>query len=180
MDYGLNNTIISIENISGYLVDLIKECGSEYWINKFQVDQNANIHLAVMVQPYLSLVLEGTKTIESRYSINMVSPYKKVKKGDIILLKKSGGDAVAIFEAGDIRCYQLKCKKDLFLIKEEFNDRLRIDDDFWEEKSNAKYATLVDIGKLLQIPRFRINKTSRLGWVTIGPVVRNGGLDASK
>lgn len=167
MVYGLSETTITIPDLGNHLIELIRKYGNTYWINKIKREQSTTIHLAIMVQPYLSLVLEGEKTIESRYSINMIPPFNKVKKGDIVILKKSGGEVEAIFEAGETRCFHLNCKQDLFSIKEKYNDRLLIDDEFWEEKRNAKYATLVDIDSLLQIPKFRINKTSRAGWVTL-------------
>jgi ASC-1-like (ASCH) protein len=177
MVYGLSETKISIPNLGNHLLELIREYGNTYWRNKIKADHSPNIHLAVMVEPYLSLVLEGEKTIESRYSINMIPPFNKVRKGDIVILKKSGGDVEAVFEAGEIRCFYLNCKQDLLSIKEKYNDRLLIDDEFWEEKRDAKYATLVDIDSLLPLPKFRINKTSRAGWVTIDTIERKGALN---
>src|SRR5882757_5711201 len=49
------------------------------------------IHLAVFVEPYLSFVLEGKKTVESRFSVNRHAPYEQVRSGDLIVLKKSSG-----------------------------------------------------------------------------------------
>ena len=61
-----------------------------------------------MVEPYLSLLLEGEKTMESRFSQKMIQPFHQVSKGDIIILKKSGGDIVGVFEAKDVHYFELK------------------------------------------------------------------------
>ena len=44
-------------------------------------------HLAILRQPFFDMVLNGEKTIESRWSMNKIAPYKKVNIGDEILLK---------------------------------------------------------------------------------------------
>src|SRR5688572_10035738 len=49
------------------------------------------IHLAVFIEPYLEFVLDGTKTVESRFSINRCVPFERANEGDIVLLKRSGG-----------------------------------------------------------------------------------------
>ena len=48
------------------------------------------IHLAVLYKEYLDLILEGKKTIEARFSKVKAPPFRKVSKGDKILLKESG------------------------------------------------------------------------------------------
>ena len=56
-----------------------------------------SLHLAVLVQPYLDFILDGQKTIESRFSIRPIPPYRRVESGDIVLLKASGGPIVGAF-----------------------------------------------------------------------------------
>lgn len=48
-------------------------------------------HLAILRQPFFVLVLNGEKTIENRWSMNKIDPYKKVNIGDELLLKRSNG-----------------------------------------------------------------------------------------
>jgi hypothetical protein len=40
-----------------------------------------------MVEPYLGYILEGKKTIESRFSKPLIPPYRRVALGDVVLLK---------------------------------------------------------------------------------------------
>ena len=45
-----------------------KAQGNTFWTRKLTMGTPVQVHLAVMVEPYLSRVLDGSKTIESRFS----------------------------------------------------------------------------------------------------------------
>src|SRR5215210_2794220 len=57
---------------------------------------SCGIHLAVFVEPFLDYVLDGSKTVESRFSVNRCAPFGKVSPGDMVLLKRAGGPVVGI------------------------------------------------------------------------------------
>lgn len=46
-------------------------------------------HIAILRQPFFNMVLNGEKTIESRWSLNKVAPFNKISSGDEILLKET-------------------------------------------------------------------------------------------
>ena len=52
---------------------------------------DVDVHLAVFSEPYLSFVLDGVKTVESRFSRVRCAPFQQIRSGDIILVKQSGG-----------------------------------------------------------------------------------------
>src|SRR5256885_16153419 len=54
------------------------------------------VHLAIFVEPYLSYLLDGRKTVDSRFSVRRTAPYGQVRAGDIVLVKQSGGPAVGV------------------------------------------------------------------------------------
>jgi hypothetical protein len=64
-------------------------------------------HLAVCIEPYLSFMLDGKKTVESRFSSVRCSPFRKVSKGDVILLKKAGGPVVGLCRVEGAWFYEL-------------------------------------------------------------------------
>ena len=167
---GLSEPSIDIKGIIPYLNNLVISERNTYWIEKFKKDKAAVVHLAIIVQPYLSRILSGEKTIESRYSINSIAPYKKIKAGDIVLLKKSGGGVFAVFEAGKVRYFSISNQGDLEKIRNDYNDQLKIDENFWEVKKDCKYATLIDINRLWEIPQFKVCKQNRAAWVTLGSI----------
>ena len=53
--------------------------------------QNFGFHLAIIHQPYIDLILGGTKTIESRFTKVKCPPYEKVKEGDLVYMKEPDG-----------------------------------------------------------------------------------------
>src|SRR5947208_15176323 len=57
---------------------------------------SCGIHLAVFVEPFLGYVLDGSKTVESRFSVNRCAPFGKVRQGDVALLKRPGAPVVGI------------------------------------------------------------------------------------
>ncbi len=61
------------------------------------------VHLAVMLEPWLSLVLSGRKTVESRFGKHPVPPYGTVTPGDIIVFKRSSGPVLALALAVGVR-----------------------------------------------------------------------------
>lgn len=140
----------------------------EGYISKFNKSKvMCSIHLGIFVNPYLKHILEGKKTVESRFSINRIAPYKSVNTGDIILLKKSGGPVIGVSFAASAWYYELD-KNAWKEIKENFSKQLCITGDkFWKSKSSACYASLIQLEKTIQIEPFKVNKKDRRGWVVI-------------
>ena len=125
------------------------------------------IHLAVFVEPFLQFVLEGTKTIESRFSTNRCAPYQSVRAGDVLLLKRSSGPVVAIAEVSQVWFYELDASS-WTMIKLKFGPLLRIEDpEFWTQKSSACFATLMQLERVEAIPPVSCAKRDRRGWVVL-------------
>ena len=61
-----------------------KAQGNTFWTRKLTMGTPVQVHLAVMVEPYLSRVLDGSKAIESRFS------RKKLRPGGASACRKSG------------------------------------------------------------------------------------------
>lgn len=147
--------------------DLLKSDlrNNEYW-NKKIFDTNCKVHIALMVEPYLSLILSGEKTIESRFSTKKIIPFNNISKGDIVILKKSGGGLAAVFEAGDVHFIQIESETDFEEIKENYGNALCLEDEFWDIKRTAKYVTLINITHMQAISSIVIKKTNRQSWLT--------------
>jgi len=84
----------------------------EYWgkwshLDSEEPNRPHKIHLAVFVEPFLTFVLEGRKTVESRFSIHRRPPFGCVRSGDLVLIKESGGPIVAMAEVSRVWYYQL-------------------------------------------------------------------------
>jgi hypothetical protein len=129
-------------------------------------DDAVGVHVAVFVEPYLSAVLDGRKTMESRFGLTRQPPYDSVDNGDIILLKRSGGPVVGLAEAGETQSYTLSPQV-LNKLRERFAEQLfACDDEFWSARSEKNYATLIEIRDIVEMDAITIQKRDRRGWVT--------------
>lgn len=150
------------------LFERLMSAGVLYWVEKLRDLPPDKIHMALMVEPYLSYILSGEKTIESRFSMKKISPWHRVAKGDAIILKRSGGAIVGIFEASEVQFLQIESEDDLPKIRRQFNKQLCIEDDFWNQKKNSKYATLISISNLCTFLPIPLHSKNRQSWIDFG------------
>lgn len=134
--------------------------------------KDTRIHLAVFIEPYLQYILDGTKTVESRFSINRCAPFERAQPGDIILLKKSGGGVIGACQITHSWFYHLDPSAWKF-IKEKFAGPLAIKDaSFWKTKERACYASLLKISHVYTFDPLPFVKRDRRGWVTLAAPVQ--------
>ena len=155
------------------LIDTISHAVKDntYWNNFFTTKNLDNIpcriHLAIFVEPYLSYILQGKKTVESRFSLNRIAPYQKASKGDIIILKRSGGPVFGLCEISAVWSYHLDPKSWKHIRKEFTKSLCAQDPDFWNRRSHASYATLMGIKNVITIDPVNWKKRDRRGWVIL-------------
>ena len=126
----------------------------------------AGVHLGIFVEPFLEAILDGRKTVESRFAIRRCPPFDRVRAGDVIFLKRSGGPIVGIAVAGEARYFELD-HKTLRDIRRRYAARICAEDDaFWDARSEKRFATLIEIEEVEGIPMLQIDKRDRRGWVT--------------
>lgn len=128
--------------------------------------ENHQCHLGVFKEPYLSYMLEGKKTIESRFSKQKRSPYKRIKKGDIVFIKRSSGPVIGYFIVKDVLFFNLY-EISIDELKKKYANSLCVNEEFWKEKKNSHYATLLFISKLISFEPFKINKRGMQTWIEL-------------
>ncbi len=127
------------------------------------------IHLGVFVEPYLSYIMDGKKTVESRFGIKKQPPYGSVAPNDIVLLKYSGGPVIGLCRISYVWFYQLD-KASWSMLRKEFSDALCAQDpEFWRQRKHASFATLMQIKSVIQISPVNFSKADRRGWVVLRP-----------
>ena len=124
------------------------------------------IHLAIVAEPFLTMVLSGEKTIESRFSRNRCAPYGEISDGDIILLKEVAGPICGIVLARRTWCYELTAEP-IDWIRQRFGAGICADDEFWDSRANALYATLIELDAPAPIAPVNCDKRDRRGWVSL-------------
>ena len=131
------------------------------------------IHLAIFIEPYLQYIIEGKKTVESRFSVNRIVPFKRIFQGDLILLKKSSGPVVGFCLVKEVWFYQLN-PSTWNEIRNNFESALCAQDpQFWESRKHASYATLIKLGEFNPFSPIKFQKRDRRGWVILKPKIIN-------
>lgn len=124
-------------------------------------------HIAILRQPFFNMVLNGEKTIESRWSMNKIAPYKKVSIGDEILLKLTGQPVTAIAKVKDVKYYeltpiiveQIRVKYGKEIGTDKFED--------WQSTLKKKYCTLIWLENIKRIPPINVPKSNGAGWIIL-------------
>lgn len=124
------------------------------------------IHLAIFAEPFLSKVLSGEKTVESRFSRNRCAPYGEIDDGDIILLKEVAGPICGLALARRIWCYDLTTEP-IESIRHRFGRGIGGDEEFWASRAEAAYATLIELEAPAPIAPVLCDKRDRRGWVSL-------------
>ena len=146
--------------------------GHPYWESRLgQLDSRQapsyNLHLAILVEPYLQFILEGRKTVESRFSSRRLPPYRSVSSGDVILLKRSSGPILGICEIAEVWFYRLD-PASWAVIRTEFTQAMCAQDpDFWRNRVKASFATLMRIQNVIRVSPIKCGKRDRRGWVVL-------------
>lgn len=124
------------------------------------------VHLAILREPYLTFIMDGKKKVESRFARRPCAPFEKVSKGDVVLLKKTGGGIIGICEVEQVWFYRLNATS-LDFIKDRFGDLIcPADANFWSERKDKCLATLMRICNVTTIDGIHLEKRDRRGWVT--------------
>ncbi len=155
-------------NPSDFLCDVLEQAverENSYWKRKILNADFDRIHMAIMIEPYLSWILDGTKTIESRFSQKRTAPFQKAGKKDIILLKKSGGDIEGVFEAGSVYCFDCLDPHRIQMLKDQYNEKICGDDEFWQSRQICRYATLIEVNSLFVLEPIKVKGKNRQSWI---------------
>jgi len=121
-----------------------------------------------MREPYLTRVLSGEKTVESRFLRVRAAPFDRVAPGDLLLLKQVGGPIVAAATAAAVRQFADLTPAHVLELTEAFRDELQLNADFAAHAQAARYAVLVWLANVrrLSLPR-PYAKRDRRGWVVM-------------
>ena len=129
-------------------------------------------HLAIIAQPYLNFILDGTKRIESRFSKVKSAPFGKIKTGDIVYMKIPSGPVLGQFTVAKVETFEnLQEQQKIEIYEKHFNSIFVVDwlassmPDKWVQ---SKHATLIHIRDVKRYPSaIYIPKKDRRPWVVM-------------
>lgn len=122
-------------------------------------------HIAILKQPFFDMVLSGEKTIESRWSMVKVAPYKKVSVGDKILLKETGKDVTATANVKKVQFYELtpEIVED---IRIKYGKQIGTDKfEDWKSTLQKKYCTLIWLDEVTPVAPIKVKRSNGAGWI---------------
>lgn len=143
---------------------------SRFWTQRLQAAAigRVGLHLGVFCEPYLTYILEGRKTVESRFGATRQPPFHRVDGGDILLLKRSSGPIVAIADIADVWYYELN-RCEFQAIVKRFGSAMCLEEEFIKSKSSSAFATLIRLDRVHGLDDLEVRKSDRRGWVVLHP-----------
>lgn len=127
-------------------------------------------HLAIFKDGAGEKILSGAKSIESRFSKGKKAPYGVVSGGDLVYIKPSGSDIIGQFRVKKVFCFDSLLPSDIEKIKADYGEELSVGSEYWNEKKNSRYGTLIFIGdsaRFITSP-IKVRKKDLRGWVVLG------------
>lgn len=124
-------------------------------------------HIAILKQPFFDMVLSGEKTIESRWSMVKVAPYKKVSVVDKILLKETGKDVTATANVKKVQFYELtpEIVED---IRMKYGKQIGTDKfEDWKSTLQKKYCTLIWLDEVTPVALIKVKRSNGAGWIVL-------------
>ena len=103
------------------------------------------IHVAILIPGYIDTTLDGQKTIESRLTKTAQPPFGKIKTGERLYLKASGGPFMATAVAGAVQSFDGLTPERIDKLREQHNDQIGGDDAYWQTKRDSRFATLIEL-----------------------------------
>lgn len=122
-------------------------------------------HLAIMKKSwgFLEKILEGKKTIESRFYLSKYVPWDKVNKGDTIWFKNSGEPVIAKATVANVLQYENLTNEKIDEMMRIYGQSIAGSDQIPTSETkyfnNKKYAILVFLSSVQRIKPFDIDKT---------------------
>lgn len=103
------------------------------------------LHIAILKPGYIKAILAGTKTIESRLTRTAQPPYGKVKTGERLYLKASGGPFMATAVAGKVSSFEATSPSMVDKVHKQFGQQIGGDAAYWNAKRDCRYITLIEL-----------------------------------
>ncbi len=124
-------------------------------------------HLVILKAEYIEAILEGRKTIESRFTRTRRAYWRKILHGDKLFLKQSSGPVCATARVIKVKWYKDLTAKQTKELKGKHNKQILGADDYWQNKSDCRYGVLVWLGEVKRIKPVRIEKRDWRAWVVL-------------
>jgi ASC-1-like (ASCH) protein len=136
-----------------------------------------NYHLVILKKPYLDAILQGRKTVESRFYQTRQFWLSRVAPGDKLFLKASSGPVMATAIVASMKYFDSLTSSRLADLKKQHNQHILGDEQYWQDKMNSRFGILVWLKDVKPIaPKF-IKKADWRAWVLLSKTESFGLVD---
>jgi ASC-1-like (ASCH) protein len=101
------------------------------------------IHIAVLLKPYLDMILSGRKTVECRLTRQARDPYENIEPGERIYFKQSAGPYAATAVVEHVMFENDLSPRRVSEIRRDYNDLICGDSHYWNWKRDSRFCTLI-------------------------------------
>lgn len=129
-------------------------------------------HLAILTPGWIERILDGSKTIESRFTKVRCAPFGKVNAGDIVYIKESGGLVKGMFTVAKVETFENLTEGQICdLFYKEYREQIfsslsasmQRPPDKW---LTAKHATLIHVSDPIAFDNpFAYRQKGRSAWI---------------
>ena len=124
-------------------------------------------HLVILKRPYLEAILDGRKTIESRFIKSKKAPFGRVSVGDILFLKQSSGPVCATARVQAVKNFENLTGQQMLEIKHRYNHQIFGSEEYWQSKAVCGFGILAWLKDVKRIKPVYISKKDWRAWVVL-------------
>ncbi|MCH7873111.1 MAG: ASCH domain-containing protein [Planctomycetes bacterium] len=125
-------------------------------------------HAAIVDGRHAELLRAGIKTIETRIYRHKRLPYGRIRVGDLIYFKLTGGEVFGSTKVVRIRQFENLTPAHVRRIRQRYNHAVCAEPAYWAAKRSARYAVLIWLQELRRTRTApRIPRQYGNGWLIL-------------
>jgi len=126
-----------------------------------------NNHLVILKKRYVEAIVDGRKTIESRFTKSRREPFGRIVAGDKLFFKVSSGVVCAVGFVERVAEFRDLTRGKIAGLKKRYNRTICGADEYWDEKKDSRYGVLVWIRDVRVMGAVNIDKKDWRAWVIL-------------
>lgn len=130
------------------------------------------VHVAIVSRAAAGQLLSGMKQVESRFYTRKRPPFGRIRSGDTVHFKVSGGSVIGSATVTRVRQFESLTPARVALLRRRYNQAVRAPARYWSARRRCRYGLLIWITPLFPPPpRIQVPRQYGNGWLTLTPAV---------
>jgi predicted transcriptional regulator len=132
-------------------------------------------HVAILAGKWglLGKILDGRKTIESRWYVHRTNPWNNISAGDVVYFKESGKPVEAKADVEKVLFFENLDDEKIKMVIGKYGERIGISLDNSEFYSGKNYCILVFLKNVKKVEPFQVDKKgfgNAAAWLTVSDI----------